>query len=231
MSAGAFMVMAHGLFVTGTDTGVGKTLVASALVHRLREKGWQAVGMKPIAAGCEEGRWTDVEALAAAAGRLFPQALINPYPLDLPIAPHLAARMQGVAIRPEPILEAFQHLARQAQAVVVEGVGGFRVPLSSDWDSADLAVRLALPMILVVGMRLGCLNHALLTEEAIRRRGLHLAGWVANTLDPAMAAFQDNVAALQERLGAPCLGVVPALPRPHFQAAARYLRLPPPWEE
>jgi dethiobiotin synthetase len=230
MSAGASAVMGRGLFVTGTDTGVGKTLVACALVHRLREKGWSVAGMKPVAAGCEDGRFPDVEALADASGRPFPRALINPYPLALPIAPHLAARAEGVEIRPQPILEAFRHLAREAEGVIVEGVGGFRVPLASDWDTADLAVRLALPMILVVGMRLGCLNHALLTGEAIRARGLHLAGWVANTLDPAMAAFHDNVAALEERLGAPCLGVVPALPQPDPQAAARFLRLPPPWE-
>ncbi|PZP54634.1 MAG: dethiobiotin synthase [Azospira oryzae] len=216
----------EGFFVTGTDTGVGKTLVACALVHCLRAEGRRVAAMKPIAAGCENGQWLDVEALVTACGEWVPRTQVNPYPLPLPIAPHLAARAAGVEIRPEPILEAFRSLAQQADAVVVEGVGGFRVPLAADWDTADLAAWLALPVVLVVGMRLGCLNHALLTTEAIRARGLRLIGWVANTIDPHMAAFQDNVATLQERLDAQCLGVIPHLDGPDPRVAARWVRLP-----
>ena len=197
----------HGFFVTGTDTGVGKTLIACALLHAFSARGLRAVGMKPVAAGAERssGEWRneDVEQLAAASSITALRALISPYCFEPPIAPHIAARAAGVTIALHAIVAAYRELAARADLVVVEGVGGFCVPLNAQEDTADLAQRLGLPVLLVVGMRLGCLNHALLTAQAIRARGLTLAGWVANHVDPALAHADDNVAALDQRLGAP----------------------------
>lgn len=216
-------------FVTGTDTGVGKTLVASAMLSSLTASGLRAVGMKPVAAGLDliDGTWRndDVERLQAAGNVEAPLALRCPYLLRAPMAPHLAAQNEGVRIALQPLLSAYAQLARQADAVVVEGVGGFRVPLADDFDSADLAVALGLPVVLVVGLRLGCLNHALLTAEAIRARGLVLAGWVGSAIDPRMLAFDDNLLTLRARLDAPLLGVVPHLASPQAALAARHLDL------
>lgn len=216
-------------FVTGTDTGVGKTLVSSAMLSLLAASGLRAVGMKPVAAGLDlvEGSWRneDVEQLKAAGSVDAPLALRCPYLLRAPMSPHLAARDEGVRIALQPLLSAYEQLARQADAVVVEGVGGFRVPLSDDFDSADLAVALGLPVVLVVGLRLGCLNHALLTAEAIRARGLVLAGWVGSAIDPRMLAFDDNLQTLRARLDAPLFGVVPHLASPEAARAARHLDL------
>ena len=202
--------MNRAFFITGTDTGVGKTHVACALLHATRQLGLTAVGMKPIAAGIEaDGRNEDVGRLLAASSIQPPIALINPYLYDPPIAPHIAAIEAGRPIEIAPIQQALAQLQTLAEVVWVEGVGGFLVPLDDNHDTADLAVALALPVVLVVGMRLGCLNHALLTAEAIERRGLTLAGWVANQIDPAMARFAANLATLQRRLKAPLLGVTP----------------------
>jgi dethiobiotin synthetase len=221
-------VKAH-FFVTGTDTGVGKTLVSSAMLTSLAASGLRAVGMKPVAAGLDliDGTWRndDVEQLQAAGNVEAPLALRCPCLLHAPMAPHLAARKEGVRIAPHPLLSAYEQLARQADAVIVEGVGGFRVPLAEDFDSADLAVALGLPVVLVVGLRLGCLNHALLTAEAIRARGLVLAGWVGSAIDPRMLAFDDNLQTLRARLDAPLLGVVPHLASPEAARAARHLDL------
>jgi len=222
--------MRFACFVTGTDTGVGKTLVAAALLHKCRELGKTAVGMKPVAAGCEirNGRpWNeDVEALIAASEAGTDRALINPYLFDAAIAPHIAAAEAGVNIDLEHLADCFAQLCRQADAMVVEGAGGFLVPLGEGIDSGDLARRLGLPVLLVVGMRLGCINHALLTQEAIAARGLTLAGWIANRVDPDMERFDENLAALKQRLRAPLLGVIPRLNRPDAAAAARHLELP-----
>lgn len=222
--------MRFACFVTGTDTGVGKTLVAAALLHKCRELGKTAVGMKPVAAGCEirNGRpWNeDVEALIAASEAGTDRALINPYLFDAAIAPHIAAAEAGVNIDLEHLADCFAQLCRQADAMVVEGAGGFLVPLGEGIDSGDLARRLGLPVLLVVGMRLGCINHALLTQEAIAARGLTLAGWIANRVDPDMERFDENLAALKQRLRAPLLGVIPRLDRPDAAAAARHLELP-----
>lgn len=197
-------------FIVGTDTGVGKTHIACALLHATRRLGLTAVGMKPIAAGIEaDGRNEDVAQLLAASSIQPPVALVNPYLYDPPIAPHIAAQEAGRPIEIARIQQAFAQLQTLADVVWVEGVGGFLVPLDDAHDAADLAVALALPVVLVVGMRLGCLNHALLTVEAIDRRGLTLAGWVANQIDPAMARFEANLATLQNRLKAPLLGVTP----------------------
>lgn len=216
-------------FVTGTDTGVGKTLVSSALLHALAASGLRAVGMKPVAAGLEQvgDQWVneDVQRLQAAGNVEAPLALRCPYLLRAPMSPHLAAQAQGVQIALPRLQEAHRALARHADAVVVEGAGGFLVPLTDTLDGADLALALGLPVVLVVGLRLGCLNHALLSAEAIRARGLPLAAWVGSVIDPDMLALQSNIDTLRERLGAPLLGVVPHLAQPSAAQAARHLDL------
>ncbi|MCL6557104.1 MAG: dethiobiotin synthase [Burkholderiales bacterium] len=216
-------------FVTGTDTGVGKTLVAAALLAASVRQGWRAVGMKPVAAGGEPApgglRFGDVETLIEAGNVAAPRDWVNPYALAEPIAPHIAARHAGVKLDLAHMARCFRQLAALADVVVVEGAGGFLVPLDEETTLADLALRLELPVVLVVGMRLGCLNHALLTVEAIARRGLVLAGWVANRIDREMAAFPENLATLKQRIPAPLLGVIPFFPQaPDF--ATLPLRLP-----
>jgi len=217
----------HGLFITGTDTGVGKTLVSAALLYLMRDLGLRAVGMKPVAAGAEpvDGDWAneDVLALQAASGVTVSAAESNPYLLREAIAPHIAAERKGVRIEIPRIVTAYENLAAKADWVVVEGAGGFCVPLGPTHDFADLAVALNLPVLLVVGMRLGCLNHALLTAEAIERRGLNLAGWVANPLAPAMPVYAENRDSLRARLSAPLLAELPYLSDPTPRQAMRYL--------
>jgi dethiobiotin synthetase len=212
-------------FVTGTDTGVGKTLVACALLRAFAASGSRAVGMKPIAAGASDGPWCneDVAALAAAGNVAAERAAMNPYLFAAPIAPHIAAREEGVTIDFAVVERSLARLRAAADIVIVEGVGGFLVPLGERDDAADLAVRLALPVILVVGMRLGCLNHALLTAEAIAARGLNLVGWVANRIDPRMAKAAENIAALRERISAPLVGEVAFLSPPDATKAAQAL--------
>jgi dethiobiotin synthetase len=218
---------ASGFFITGTDTGVGKTLVAAGLVRAYAGLGYRSVGMKPVAAGAEQvgGVWLneDVLALRAAANVEAPAELINPYLFREAIAPHIAAEHKGVNIELPRIRTAYDALAQRADIVVVEGVGGFRVPLSATADTADLAASLNLPVILVVGMRLGCLNHALLTVDAIATRGLALAGWVANRIDPDMAAYDENLAALSQRLGGTPLAEIPRLQPADGELCARRL--------
>ncbi|MCL2523882.1 MAG: dethiobiotin synthase [Betaproteobacteria bacterium] len=205
--------MKQAYFLTGTDTGIGKTFITCALLRRARQLGFAAAGLKPVASGTDAaGRNEDVEAIRAASGVELAREIVNPYCFAAAIAPHLAAAEAGSAIRFAPIIAACQEARQIADFVVVEGVGGFRVPLGADGDSADLAVALGLPLILVVGMRLGCINHALLTAEAIAARGLRLAGWVANRIDPAMARFDANLQTLENLLPAPLLGVVPHAP-------------------
>lgn len=214
-------------FITGTDTEIGKTLVTCALLRLLALQGINAVGMKPVAAGLDEqGCNEDVSQIVAASPHQAAPSLVNPYAFKRPMAPHAAAAEEGRTIRFAPIHEALNTLRQQASTVLVEGVGGFIVPLGPEGDSADLAQTLGLPVILVVGLRLGCINHALLTAEAINARGLKLAGWVANTVDPAMHDPAASMAALAERLVAPCLGVVPHLEHADAAQAAHYLSLP-----
>jgi dethiobiotin synthetase len=197
--------MGQGIFVTGTDTGVGKTRVAVALLRGLAADGHRVVGMKPVAAGIDAGADAnaDVLALAAASTVAVARADANPYAFAPAIAPHLAAARAGVAIDLARCAAAYDRLAAASDFVVVEGAGGALVPLGDRIDMLDLAQRLGLPLLLVVGIRLGCLNHALLSALALRGRGLPLAGWVANRIDPAMSEADANVAALSERLGAP----------------------------
>ncbi len=213
-------------FVTGTDTNVGKTLISCALLHGFATWGKRVVGMKPVAAGGgDNGQPDDVVQLRAASNVAALSEHINPYRFAQAIAPHLAAQHAGVNINFARVVESFAALTRQADVVIVEGAGGFVVPLNDRQDSADLVVQLALPVILVVGLRLGCLNHALLTAEAITARGLKLAGWVANTVDAGMALRDKNIAALQQRIAAPLLGVVPYHAVPDAQEVARRLDL------
>jgi dethiobiotin synthetase len=194
-----------GVFITGTDTGVGKTLVAAGLLRGLVARGSRAVGMKPVAAGIVAGaaRNDDVTALIAAGNVEAPLADVNPYAFAPAIAPHLAAARAGVAIDLDRIASAYERLCALADVVIVEGAGGAMVPLGARIDMLDVAARLDLPVVLVVGIRLGCLNHALLSALAINARGLRLAGWVANRIDPAMRDIDANVATLALRLPAP----------------------------
>jgi len=198
-----------GYFVTGTDTGVGKTTFAAALLRAFRAEGLRVAGMKPVAAGTVEGKNEDVEALIAASSPGLEPKLVCPYLFQPPIAPHIAAAQAGIRIDLSLIEREYSDLANRFDLVIIEGVGGFRVPVNEREDTADLAQRLGLPVILVVGMRLGCLNHALLTREAIAKRGIPLAGWVANRIDPQMERIEENRTALAERLDAPLVADVP----------------------
>lgn len=220
---------AFSCFVTGTDTEIGKTLISGALLHALGAAGVRAAGMKPVAAGAEERagvlRNEDVDFLYEAAPLKLPRELTTPYLFRTPAAPHIAAALECQPIEPRRIIAAYEQVRAQAEAVVVEGVGGWRVPLTNSFDTSDLARQLGLPVVLVVGLRLGCINHALLTAEAIAARGLRLAGWVANTVDPAMGHVDGNVDAIAARLDAPLLGRVPRLQQATAAAAAAYLDL------
>ena len=219
--------MAH-YFITGTDTGVGTTFVTCALLYTLKAQGIAAIGMKPIAAGGEmtpDGlNNEDVEALQLASVVKQQREDLNCYLLSEPIAPHIAAANEDIDIDLDVIRQRFDQLAELADVVLVEGVGGFIVPLGDNINTADLAQNLDLPVILVVGMRLGCLNHALLTQEAILARGLTLAGWVANQIDPHMAELDANIEALEERIRAPLLGVIEWQKQPDAESV--FLDLP-----
>lgn len=202
-------------FVTGTDTGVGKTYAACALLRAASAAGLSTLGLKPVAAGCEETdgglRNEDALALMAASTVALPYAQVNPFALRAALAPHIAAAQEGRRLRSAQITGLVRGALMQGRAdfTLVEGAGGWRVPLNENETLADVARELALPVLLVVGIRLGCINHALLTAEAIRHDGLRLAGWVANAIDPQMEAQQENIDTLRERLAAPLLGVVP----------------------
>lgn len=219
---------ARTLFVTGTDTGVGKTLVAAALVRSFRLSGRRVVGLKPVASGCTptaDGlRNDDALALMAEASIHAPYAMVNPYAFEPPIAPHLAAATAGVTLSIDRIAAIRDSFESVADEIVVEGAGGWRVPLGADADFADLAVRLNAGVVLVVGLRLGCLNHAALTAESIAARKLPLAGWIANEMEPNVAYLDENVATLHRLLSAPCLGRIPLLAVPTADAAEPYLQ-------
>jgi len=220
------------IFVTGTDTGVGKTLVSAALLHALARHYPRVVGMKPVAAGTTlvDGAQAndDVLALRAASNFAVPPELDNPVLLPDPLSPHIAAARAGVKISIAHLVACHQQLLAQADAVVVEGAGGFMVPLSDTQTGADLAQALGLPVVLVVGLRLGCLNHALLTAWAIRARGLTLAGWVANHVDPDMLARADNIAFLQQQLQVPLIASIAYQAQP--EAREIHLDIPRTWQ-
>ncbi|SFW35191.1 dethiobiotin synthase [Nitrosovibrio sp. Nv17] len=199
----------RGYFIAGTDTGVGKTRVSCALLRAFGARGRTTVGMKPVVAGREDGSYRDVELLQAASSVAVSRRQANPYAFAPAIAPHIAAERAGVVIHMDVIRAAAALLQGMAERVVVEGAGGFLVPLGPDRDGADMAVALGFPVILVVGMRLGCLNHALLTARAVRDTGLPFAGWVANCIEPELAMLDENIGTLAQRLDGPLLGILP----------------------
>ncbi len=213
------------LYITGTDTGIGKTFASCALLHALRQRGARAVGMKPVASGCERtpAGWRNEDALALQAASHPTPAYddLNPFALPAPLAPEIAAAEAGVELSLAPLLSAFGRLRADADTVVVEGVGGWLAPLSATLDQADLVHALQLPVVMVVGMRLGCLNHARLTAQAIAASGSRCIGWIANEVDPQMARRDENFALLQARLPMPCWGRLPYAPgaAPAYMAA------------
>lgn len=219
-----------GYYVTGTDTGIGKSVASAALLHALRSRGLRAVGMKPVASGCDAtpGGWRndDARLLQAASEPRPAYADVNPYALPSPLAPELAAADAGVTLALPVILAAHARLAAQADMVVVEGVGGWAAPLSATLDQADLVHALDLPVLLVVGLRLGCINHARLSARAIAADGARLVGWIGNAIDPVMDRRDDVLALLQARLPVPCWGRLPYAAPPEPRALARHLDVP-----
>jgi len=208
----------RGFYVTGTDTGIGKTVASTALLHALRLRGLRAVGMKPVASGCDwiDGAWRNEDAIALrdASDPKPGYADINPYALPAATAPELAAREAGIDIAIQPIIDAYLRLTAQADVVIVEGVGGWAAPLSARIDQHDLVRALDLSVVMVVGLRLGCINHARLTADAIAADGARLAGWIGNDIDPALAQADAYFGLIEARISAPCLGRLPFAPEP-----------------
>lgn len=214
-------------YITGTDTGIGKTVASAALLYALRARGLRAVGMKPVASGCERigGEWQNEDAIALreASDPLPDYADVNPYALPAATAPELAAREAGIAIALPPIVDAYRRLATQADAVVVEGVGGWAAPLSAQLDQRDVVRALDLPVIMVVGLRLGCINHARLTAQAVAADGATLVGWIGNDVDPELPQADAYFDLLRPRLAAPCLGRLPFSKQPSGERLAAYI--------
>lgn len=223
-------MVARGCFVTGTDTGCGKTEVTLGLMYKLQSSGLRVAGMKPVASGAQQTaqglRNEDALRIQRQAGIAVPYEQVNPYAYEPPIAPHLAAAQANRPIRLETILHACRQLAVVTDWIVVEGVGGWQVPLGPGLVLGNLVKKLNLPVILVVGMRLGCLNHAILSAESILNAGFILEGWVANQVDRDMQALDENLQTLHQWLPAPCLGEVPYLQAPSPEQVGRYLTLP-----
>ena len=219
-----------GFYITGTDTGIGKTVASCALLHAMRARGQRAIGMKPVASGCESTpqgwRNDDALALQSASDPRPDYADLNPYALPLPLAPELAARDAGVQIELATIVAAHARLQAHADVVVVEGVGGWAAPLSASLQQADIVRALDLPVVLVVGLRLGCLNHAILSARAITADGCRLAGWIGNAIDPGMACREEHRGMLQSRIQAPCLGWLPHARSAEANDLSRWLTLP-----
>jgi dethiobiotin synthetase len=221
--------MGRTYFIAGTDTAVGKTRVAVSLLSLARERGLSTLGLKPVAAGCEQidGQWMndDARLLWEASSLAVDYASVNPVALRAAMAPHIAAEREGQIIACADLIKHFGPLINKADFTVIEGAGGWQVPLNNTETMANLAVGLNCPVVLVVGMRLGCINHALLTAAAVRQSGLELAGWVANHVSPTMDAMDENVAALEQRLGAQMIGRIPWQDEAHLPDFAQQLDL------
>lgn len=200
---------ARGWYITGTDTGIGKTTVACSLLRAAARLGLRAQGMKPIASGCIDGKNDDALALQQASASEAPYDLVNPYALDTPIAPHLAAMQQGIRVDLAKIKDAYNELRKRADCLIVEGAGGWLAPASDQLYQSDVVAALDLDVVLVVGMRLGCINHALLTARALAADGARVVGWIANLIDPDMLELDGNLQTLQQRLSIPYLGIQP----------------------
>lgn len=215
----------NSVFITGTDTEVGKTFYSERLLHSLNAEGIATAAMKPLASGAEvydeKLRNADALVLQQAANTSFSYELCNPYCFKAAIAPHLAAKQAGVRIDVDVILRAHEQLQRQADVTVVEGVGGWLVPLDEDQTVADLVQAMGLPVVLVVGMRLGCINHALLTAENIKQRGVPLLGWVANVMDPNMSHLHENIESIAQRIQAPLLDTIEFINNPDVATPSR----------
>jgi len=228
-----------GFFITGTDTGVGKTWVALALMHALQAQGLQVLGMKPVASGCSwidgELRNEDALLLQRQASRMLPYAQVNPYAYSLPVAPDIAARQDNFPVNIDHIVAQCRVLEASADSVVVEGIGGWAVPLGESVKVADMALRLELPVILVVGLRLGCINHALLTWDAMARSGVTVAGWIASECERSFAYSDETLATLGREMGCACITRVFAISRNdllsqiNFNAGAMAKILPIMW--
>lgn len=213
-------------FVTGTDTGVGKTLVTCTIIHGLSQQGMTVAGMKPIAAGgfLQSRKWhnEDTDAIISASNIMLPPALVTPYLLKTAISPNIAATLENAVIQWPRISDSYDQIRELTNSVIIEGIGGFKVPLSDSYTVADLAVQFGLPVVLVVGLRLGCLNHALLSAEAILSRGLSLVGWVANHIDPMMLYDAENIASLEQHIPAPRLATIPYIKNVSIIEAAKH---------
>lgn len=222
--------MSKGYFVTGTDTEIGKTWCSLGLIARLQQDGHTVAAMKPIASGCAGTpaglRNDDALKLQAQASLIHPYALVNPYAFEPAIAPHIAAQESGQEIELDHIIGCHSQLASGSDVTIVEGVGGWQVPLNQRDNVSDLAAALGLPVILVVGLRLGCINHALLTAESIRASGCSLAGWIANGITAQMPQQENNIRSIEQRISAPLLGIVPHLDKLNAANIAATLRLP-----
>ncbi len=221
--------MSEGYFITGTDTECGKTEITLGLMQKLQSTGYSVLGMKPVASGAVPTagglRNDDAQRILHQASIPLQYSLVNPFTFEPPIAPHIAAEQAGEDIRFGRILESLRELSNRADLVVVEGVGGWRVPLGNDGTVSDLARVMNLPVVLVVGMKLGCINHAVLTAEAILSDGLKLAGWVANMVQPEMREQESNIVTLKREIAAPCLGVIPHMQQISADVVAERLQL------
>lgn len=219
------------LFITGTDTDVGKTEVAAGLVELANQKGLRTGAIKPVAAGCEDHgdgpQNDDALKLQSLASVELSYQQVNPIALDLPMAPHIAAQEQGKALSANRLTGFCRGVTLlPMDYLVIEGAGGWRVPINKRETMADIPKQLNAEVILVVGIRLGCINHALLTAQAIRMDGLKIAGWVANILDTEMLRIDENIDTLKQMLIEPCLGVVPRFTDISPQQVAAHLTIP-----
>lgn len=221
--------MINGLFITGTDTGIGKTVISAALTRAFIARGEKVAALKPVASGCERTpqglRNEDALTLMQASNIDLPYDTVNPFAFEPTIAPHIAAAQAGIEMDPDVIHGIVQLCAEQADRVIVEGVGGWQVPMDEFLSIADLAEVLGLPVIMVVGLRLGALNHAILTAEAIYNRGVPIGGFIANIIDPEMAYIDDNINTLKRLIAFPYLGTIPYMDKPNAEQVARYIDL------